>query len=124
MRSRSIAALLAMLGLLGSSAACAAPAMSVQIEVSFLLGYVEGSGCEFQRNGSWYSSPQGQAHLRDKFVYLSARDLIQTTEEFIEKAASQSSLSGQAYMVKCNGGLAMTSSQWLRDELLRLRKLQ
>ena len=124
MTRRSMSTVLAILGLIATSAACAAPATSVQIEVSFLLGYVEGSGCEFQRNGSWYSSPQAQAHLRDKFKYLAARDLIQTTEQFIEKAASESSLSGTAYMVRCNGGPTMTSSQWLRNELARLRKLQ
>ena len=116
-----MAAALAMLGLAGTSAASAAPATSVQIEVSFLLGYVEGSGCDFQRNGSWYGSPAAQEHLRAKYDYLAARDLIQTTEQFIDKAATESSLSGQPYRVRCHGGPLMTSQQWLLDELARLR---
>lgn len=102
----------------------AAPPVSVQVEVAFLLGYVEGSGCEFQRNGSWSNARAAQAHLRDKYRYLSARDLIDSTEHFIERAATQSSLTGQAYMVRCSGAVAITSQQWLRDELARLRSYQ
>jgi hypothetical protein len=106
---------------LGAPLAQAAPAVGVQVEVAFLLGYVEGSGCEFQRNGSWSNARAAQAHLRDKYRYLSARDLIDSTEHFIERAATQSSLTGQAYMVRCSGAVAITSQQWLRDELVRLR---
>ncbi len=102
----------------------AAPPASVQAEVGFLLGYIEGSGCEFQRNGSWSGSRAAQAHLRDKYEYLSARDLIDTTEHFIERAATQSSLTGQAYMVRCQGGTPVTSQQWLRDELAHLRSMR
>jgi hypothetical protein len=93
----------------------------VQIEVNFLLGYVEGSGCEFYRNGTWYDSKTAQSHLRDKYKYLVARNLINTTEEFIERAATESSLSGKPYEVRCNGGAAVTSKQWLRKELARFR---
>lgn len=110
-----------MLGLLLAPAARAEPPTSVQIEVSFLLGYIEGSGCQFYRNGSWHNSKDAQVHLRDKYKWLMARNLINTAEDFIEKAATQSSLSGQSYAVTCNGGISMTSKQWLRDELARLR---
>ncbi len=124
MNWRSTAAALAMLGCIGTTPARAAPPVSVQVEVSFLLGYVEGSGCEFQRNGSWHAAPEAQAHLRDKYNYLAARDLVQTTEQFIERGATKSSLSGQPYLVRCNGGPLIASNQWLHDELSRLRKLQ
>jgi hypothetical protein len=117
----TLAALALALALAGVTAAHAAPAASVQIEVNFLLGYVEGSRCEFQRNGSWYTAPQAQAHLRDKFNYLAARNLIDSTEQFIEKAATESSLTGRAYMVRCDGGPAIPSRQWLSEELLRMR---
>lgn len=115
-----VAALL--LGLLPFAAAYAEPPTSVQAEVNFLLGYVEGSGCAFYRNGTWYDSSAAQAHLRDKYRYLAARDLIDSAEDFIDRAATGSSLSGQVYQVRCNGGATVTSSQWLRDELARLRK--
>jgi hypothetical protein len=115
---------MALLGCAATTVACAAPAINAQIEVNFLLGYVEGSGCKFQRNGSWYGSPAAQEHLRSKYDYLVAKDLIQTAEQFIDQAATQSSLSGQPYQVRCQGGPPMTSQRWLRDELARLRSLR
>ena len=110
-----------MLGLLLMPLARAEPPASVQMEVNFLLGQVEGSGCEFYRNGTWNDSKTAQAHLRDKYKYLAARNLINTTEDFIERAATASSFSGQAYEVRCNGGATVKSKQWLRDELARFR---
>jgi Family of unknown function (DUF5329) len=110
-----------MLGLLLVPVGHAEPSTNVQIEVNFLLGYVEGSGCQFNRNGTWHDSKTAQAHLRDKYNYLVARNLINTTEDFIERAATESSFSGQPYKVRCNGGVTVTSKQWLRDELERFR---
>ena len=109
------------LGLLSIPVARADPPTSVHIEVNFLLGYLEGSRCEFYRNGTWHDSKAAQAHLRDKYKYLVARNLVNTTEQFIERGATESSLSGQPYEVRCNGGATVTSSQWLRDELARFR---
>ena len=109
-----------MLGML-APAVRADPPTSVQIEVNYLLCYIEGSGCEFYRNGSWYNSQTAQAHLRDKYKYLAARNLVNTTEQFIERAATQSSLSGQPYEVRCNGGASVTSNQWMRDKLAHFR---
>ena len=102
-------------------AAHAEPPTTVQIEVNFLLGYVESSGCEFYRNGTWHDSKSAQVHLRDKYKYLVAKDLVNTTEDFIEKAATESSFRGQPYDVRCNGGTTVTSKQWLREELAHFR---
>ena len=110
-----------MLGLLLVPVARAEPPTNVQIEVNFLLGYLEGSGCEFYRNGTWHDSKAAQAHLRDKYEYLTARNLFNTTEDFIEMAATKSSFSGQPYKVRCNGGATVTSNQWLRDVLASFR---
>jgi hypothetical protein len=110
-----------MLGLLLAPVARAEPPTKVQLEINFLLGFVEGSGCEFYRNGTWHDSKAARAHLRDKYEYLVAGNLINTTEEFIERAATQSSFSGRPYEVRCNGGATVTSKQWLRDELTRAR---
>jgi len=109
------------LGLLLVPVAHAEPPTSVQIEVNFLLDYIEGSGCEFYRNGTWHDSKTAQAHLRDKYKYLVARNLVNTTEEFIERAATKSSFSDQPYEVRCNGGTMVTNNQWLREELARFR---
>ena len=113
-----------MLGLLMASVVRAEPPANVQMEVNFLLSYVEASGCEFYRNGTWHDSKSAQAHLRDKYQYLVARNLINTAEDFIVRAATESSFSGQQYEVRCNGGAPVTSNQWLRDELSRFRTFQ
>lgn len=110
-----------MLAMLQSSPVLAEPPVAAQVEVNFLLGYVEGSGCAFNRNGSWYDSSQAQSHLRDKYRYLSARNQINTAEDFIERAASKSSFSGRDYTVKCGDGVTMPSGLWLNSELARLR---
>jgi hypothetical protein len=109
------------LGLMLAPVVRAEPSTSVQIEVNFLLGYLEASGCEFYRNGTWHDSKAAQAHLRDKYKYVVTRNLVNTTEQFIDRAASESSLSGQPYKVRCNGGAEVASKQWLRDELARFR---
>ena len=107
--------------LLLAAVAHAQPPVNVQMQVSFLLGYIEGSDCDFYRNGDWKNAKVAQAHIRDKYNYLVARNLINTTEEFIERAATESSLSGQAYKVRCKGGAIITSKKWLSDELSRLK---
>jgi len=110
------------LGLLWVPVVYAEPPVNVQVEVDFLLGYVEGSGCDFYRNGTWHDPKTAQAHLRDKYRYLAARNLINTTEDFIEKVATQSSLTGQPYKVRCRDGATVTSNQWLHAELARFRE--
>ena len=110
--------------LLSVLVARAEPPLNVQIEVNFLLGYIEGSGCEFYRNGTWKDSKSAQAHIRDKYKYLMTRNLIDTTEDFIERAATESSFTGQPYEVRCNGNAIVSSNQWLHYELARFRMLK
>jgi hypothetical protein len=121
MKIRSTVGLILTLGLLHGTIVRAGPPPSVQAEVNSLLAQIDKSSCQFYRNGTWYDSAAAQAHLRDKYDYLVQRNLIDTTEQFIERAATKSSFSGKEYLVKCNDGVAVKSSQWLRDELARLR---
>lgn len=100
----------------------AAPPAVAQTEIDYLLGFIASSGCEFFRNGSWYDSKQAQAHLRYKYEMLAARDQINTAEDFIEKAATKSSLSGRPYELRCSGGESVAIHQWLVDVLARYRK--
>jgi hypothetical protein len=100
------------------------PPAVAQQEVNALLAGIERSGCEFYRNGSWYNSKRAQAHLRDKYNYLARRNQINIAEDFIDKGASESSISGTPYQVRCSGREAVPSSQWLREELARYRELQ
>jgi hypothetical protein len=110
-----------MVGLILVSIARAEPPVNVQREVNFLLSYIESSGCEFYRNGTWSDSKTAQTHLRDKYNYLAAENQINTTEDFIERAATGSILSGQPYEVRCNDNATVLSKQWLHDELTRIR---
>lgn len=61
-----------------------------------------------------------QEHLREKYNFLVVSDLVKTTDDFIELAASESSLTGTSNQVRCDGNL-IPSKQWLRTELNRLR---
>ena len=102
----------------------AASPTNTQMEVDFLLGYLAVSGCEFYRNGTWYNSDAAQAHLRKKYTYLAALNMVKSADDFIEKAGSESSFSGKAYQVRCNGGDTVTSRKWLNDELAHFRSRQ
>lgn len=110
-------------GLLLFATAHAAPPPIAQAEIDYLLSTVANSGCEFYRNGSWYDSKFAAGHLSSKFRYLLARDQIQSSEDFIEKAATRSSLSGQAYAIRCRGSEAVPTGQWLLILLARYREL-
>jgi hypothetical protein len=110
-----------LLGLAVLPLARAAPPQIALTEISYLLEFVGKSGCEFFRNGSWYDSKSAQAHLRYKYDLLAARDQIRTAEDFIEKGATQSSMSGRPYEVRCGSGESIATNQWLRDELVRYR---
>ena len=99
----------------------AAPPAATAIEIAYLLGLIEQSDCKFFRNGNWYDAQRAQAHLRAKYEMLTATDQIKTAEDFIEKAASNSSMSGQPYQIRCGGGAATTTRQWFSAALARYR---
>jgi hypothetical protein len=119
--SRLPTVLILLLGLAVSEALQAAPPPIAQAEINYLLEFVEHSGCEFFRNGTWYDAKTARAHLKSKYELLSASDRISSTEDFIDKAATSSSLSGRPYQVRCGGGEPITSAQWLREALNRYR---
>jgi hypothetical protein len=97
-------------------AQAAPPAIAVD-EINYLLGFIGSSGCKFYRNGSWYDSHRAQSHLRDKYNYLAARDRLKTADDFIEQAATRSSMSGEEYQIQCEAGPAVPSNRWLRTAL-------
>jgi hypothetical protein len=116
-------ALALVVGLSVSSAALAEPSAITQREIEHLLGYIEESGCAFYRNGIRYESKTAQAHLRRKYEYLTALRVIDATEDFIAKAATKSSVSGQPYEVSCGGHVPTSSNQWLSDVLAQFRAI-
>lgn len=90
-------------------------------EIAHLLDYVGQSGCQFNRNGSWHDSKAAREHLQEKYDYLQRRKLVPDTKAFIERAATQSSMSGKSYLIRCGSGQPVTSAQWLNAELERYR---
>ena len=100
----------------------ATAASIADVEIGQLLGYIERSGCALYRNGSWYSASDARAHLEKKYRYLFDRGLVNTTEDFMDRVATASSMSGEPYQVKCNRGEPASSAEWLTTELQRLRK--
>lgn len=105
-----------------SSWAQAAPlSYQSRAEIEHLFDFLSKSGCEFQRNGSWYIAPKAAEHIRNKYDYLVKRDLISSAEEFIELAASRSSISGKDYQVKCADQAVVNSAKWFAQELERYR---
>jgi hypothetical protein len=99
----------------------AAPSAVARAEIDHLLGHLAALSCEFYRNGKWYPASQAREHLQKKYEYLLKKDLVDTAEQFIERAASESSRSGEAYRVRCSGIPAVASREWLTEALSRYR---
>jgi uncharacterized protein DUF5329 len=93
-----------------------------QAEIRHLFSYISQSGCRFERNGGWADTGAARDHVEMKYQYLRERGMIASAEDFIDKAASRSSLSGKDYLVQCPGSGAISTGGWLRTELDRFRR--
>ena len=94
---------------------------ATKLELASVLTRLEVSGCQFNRNGAWYSAVEARSHLQRKFDYVEQKTSAQTTEEYIELAATKSSLSGTPYQVKCGAQPAVNSASWLLKQLQEVR---
>ena len=103
------------------SAIAKEPDAAAKREIEHLLNHLATSGCQFNRNGAWYGPSQAVSHLKDKYDYLLKHNQVATAEDFITKAASESSASNKAYLVKCAGQQEMQSGAWFRAELDKFR---
>ena len=110
------------LALVAPGIAQAAPSDSARREIAGLIGALDGSSCRFQRNGSWHDAPEARAHLQRKYDYLLKKDKVDTAEQFIERAASQSSMSGKPYRIACPGQPEQTAAVWFGARLKALRQ--
>jgi hypothetical protein len=88
------------------------PPLSEEEKIERLLKTIEQSGVVFIRSGTEYDGAKAAAHLRDK---LRASGLVRPTlDDFIEKIASRSSLTGQPYRVRLPDGRTVDAGPWLR----------
>jgi hypothetical protein len=103
---------------ISSASPAAAP---VKAEIDALLAKLQESGCQFNRNGSWYTGAEARNHILRKLEYIEGKGTVQNTEQFIELAASKSSWSGKAYQVKCGSEPPVESQVWLTRQLSVIR---
>lgn len=92
-------------------------------EVAALLNFVGDSHCTFIRNGKAYGAADARSHLQYKLNYLLKANEVASAEDFIAKAATESSMSGKPYRVDCDG-VERLSADWLGEELRHLREAQ
>jgi hypothetical protein len=97
---------------------------STRAEVNALLENLGASECRFFRNDTWYTGAAARDHLKKKYDYLAKKGLIAMPEDFIARAATKSSITGEPYKVQCPGYDPELSADWLTQELERLRKAQ
>lgn len=118
-------ALVLLLPLTAFVPATAAPLpQAARAEVDALLTRLQASGCEFNRNGSWYAGAEARAHLLKKLEYLEGKDMVSTADQFIERGAATSSMSGKPYLVRCAGKAPVESAAWLKAELQQVRAMR
>jgi len=105
------------------AAVCAAapPPPAARAEIDELMTRLETSGCEVNRNDSWYPAADARKHLLAKLKYLEDRGMVQTAEQFIELAGSKSSVSGRPYLIKCGSVPPVETGVWFSVQLQALR---
>ena len=112
---------LLMLAAFGAAAAQTPSAVTAR-EITSLFTSLETSGCEFNRNGSWYNAAKASDHLKTKYEYLAKKHLVDSAESFIARGATESSMSGKPYQVRCPGKATVDSNVWFQGQLLHYRK--
>jgi hypothetical protein len=120
MRNMMATVLVSLLLFSGICRADGLPAAAQQ-EIAHLFSYLEHSGCQFDRNGSLHDAAEAVDHLNTKYQYLLRKDMISSAEDFIAGAATKSSMSGQAYLVRCADAAPVESAAWFQAELARYR---
>ncbi len=85
-----------------------------EAEIQYLLEFVASSGCTFIRNGSENDPEAAADHLRLK--YRKGKRYFNTSEQFIDRLASESSWTGKKYQINCDGEIS-ESGVWLHQAL-------
>jgi hypothetical protein len=90
-------------------------AETIDPAVAALLRAVETSGCQMERNGELHEGKAAADHLRLK-LERSGRPGM-NADQFIDRVASGSTVSGKPYRVLCPGRPPVDSGAWLRARL-------
>jgi hypothetical protein len=87
-------------------------------EIEYLLSHIATSDCVFIRNGKEHQPQKASEHLAMKYSHVKKR--IKTADDFIDKIASQSSITRRQYKIGCDG-VQIPARQWLRQALESFR---
>ena len=103
------------------AASAATPSTKTGAELDSLVAALRNSGCSFERNGTWHDADAAADHLQKKRDFLQRKGRIATAEDFIRLGASESSMSGKPYQVRCPDKPVVPSKVWLERKLAALR---
>jgi hypothetical protein len=88
-------------------------------KIQYLISCVEAlEGARFIRNGSEYDARAASNHLRLKLKTAGGK--VRTAEDFITLCASQSSMTGQPYLIRFADGTTVKSEVFFRNKLKTL----
>ncbi len=95
--------------------------MSEEEKIQTLLNRIEESKYIFIRNDKEYSAQKAREHLEMKYNRMKKR--IKTANDFIDRLATKSSLSGKPYLMKnpANGKKTLLRV-WLKAQLRNMEK--
>ena len=95
--------------------------MTEREKIERLLKAIESAeGVVFIRNGAEHSAQDAAEHLRSKWD--AAGGEIKTVDDFIDKIASKSSLSGEPYRVRLADGTEVFAGEYLKDKLSEIEE--
>lgn len=97
-----------------------ATAGTAEVEIDNLLSTMGRSDCVFIRNGKRHNAEDAEDHLRMKL--RRGKRYVTTTESFIERLASSSSMSKKPYYIECPGQEKTPTGEWLMQRLAELRE--
>lgn len=100
----------------------ALPVAAADAEIEHLLMSVAQSDCTFIRNGDAHPSAEAADHLRMKYGRAGWR--VKGADQFIDRIASQSSLSGKPYTIQCDADEPYPTKLWLTERLAEYRVAQ
>jgi hypothetical protein len=95
---------------------CAADTEPLSKTIDYLIAQVEkADDVKFLRNGDEHNGKDAAKHMRRKYDHFKKE--IKTPEDFIEKCASKSELSGKPYMIKKADGSTLKCEDWMKTLL-------
>lgn len=87
--------------------------------IAHLFEFIRTADVVFIRNGKEHSAEDAAKHIEKKYKHYKKK--IKTPEDFIEKSATKSMMSGKLYQIRLKDGTVITNRDWLLAELERYR---